>query len=617
MALRSLSLAQRVKILIAVPLAFGLCFVSILFLALEQAERESRAAERDNAVYANGHIITTNVVHGFQSLVQYRYLGQAEFGQAYEDEMATMRGCFAEIKKLLKDDKKLLKGVKELEDLCELMRSHMNEAKRSIEIGETWQAEEQAKELKNMISIFETRMKKMLAPFEGQGLVASRKQREFRQTVKNLLIVGIFLQVLIAFALATGFSKRTLDQLTVLMDNMRRMKAGEQLNPTLKGQDELAQMDLMFHIMAQSITDATESLKLSEARIRAVIEGLPMGVAVLHEDRTIHFLNPAAQSLFGYYDGELSGRRIGELVVDPKKKVKADQIENVLFTETSEHTKEFLGVSREGKQVPLDITTREFQGPEGKMLLVGMLDVTERQAVEQMKRDFVAMVTHDLRSPLTSIRLSGELMRLKFEEQLTDEWRRLLHVQDMNCMRLLGLINDLLDLEKLEAGMMTIDLAPVFVQDIFEKAEASVNSLAATKEIKISWTPTDLEIIADADRIVQVLVNLLSNSIKFSEQGKSIELYAEQKLNFVEISVQDHGRGIPEEKIATIFDRFTQVKKEDGTKKGGGTGLGLAICKSIVESHKGQIGVESEKDKGSRFWLCIPSYSEGEDPDLD
>jgi PAS domain S-box-containing protein len=617
MALRSLSLAQRVKILIAVPLAFGLCFVSILFFFLEQAERESKIAERDNAVYANGHTITRNVVHGFQSLVQYRYLGQEEFAQTYEEEMVQMRASFEEIKELVKNDPKLLKGVQQLFDLCELMRSHMNEAKRCIEIGETWQAEEQAKELKNMISIFETRMKKMLTPFEKQGIVASRKQRDFRQKVKTMLILGIFVQVLLAFALATGFSKRTLDQLTVLMDNMRRMKSGEDLNPTLKGQDELAQMDLMFHLMADSITEATEKLKLSEARIRAVIEGLPMGVAVLHEDRTIHFLNPAAQSLFGYHDGDLSGRRIGELMLDPKKKIKADQIENAIFTETAEHTREFLGVSKEGKHVPLDVTTREFQGPDGKLLLVGMLDVTERQAVEQMKRDFVAMVTHDLRSPLTSIRLSGELMKLKFDEQLTDEWRRLLHVQDMNCMRLLGLINDLLDLEKLEAGMMTLDLSPVFVQDIFEKAEASVNSLAATKDIKIVWKPNDLEVIADADRLVQVLVNLLSNSIKFSDQGKSIELYAVKKENYVEISVQDHGRGVPDEKIATIFDRFTQVKKEDGTKKGGGTGLGLAICKSIVESHKGEIGVESEKDKGSRFWFRIPGYSDGGDPDLD
>ena len=617
MAFRSLSIAQRVKTLIAVPLAFGLCFVGVLFFFLEQAERESKIAERDNAVYANGHTIARSVVHGFQSLVQYRYLGQNEFAQTYEEEMAQMRESFAEIKSLVKSDPKLLKGVVELNELCELMISHMNEAKRCIELGETWQAEEQAKELKNMISIFETRMKKMLAPFEKQGIVASRKQREFRQRVKTMLIIGIFVQVAIAFALATGFSKRMLDQLTVLMDNMRRMKSGEELNPTIKGQDELAQMDLMFHIMANSITEGTEKLKLSEARIRAVIEGLPMGVAVLHEDRTIHFLNPAAQSLFGYYDGELAGRRIGELVTDSKKKVKADQIENVIFTETAEHTKEFLGVSREGKQVPIDITTREFQGPDGKLLLVGMLDVTERQAVEQMKRDFVAMVTHDLRSPLTSIRLSGELMKLKFDEQLTDEWRRVLQVQDMNCMRLLGLINDLLDLEKLEAGMMTIDLAPAYVQDIFEKAEASVNSLAATKEIKIKFSANDLEVIADADRIVQVLVNLLSNSIKFSEQGKSIEMSAIKKENFVEISVQDHGRGIPDEKIATIFDRFTQVKKEDGTKKGGGTGLGLAICKSIIESHKGEIGVESKKDMGSRFWFRIPGYSEDGDPDLD
>lgn len=614
---RSLGLADKAKILIAVPLVSGLLFVGILFLALEQAERESREAERANAIFANGSIITTSLIEGFQALVKYRFSTQPEFAQEYTDKMGHIKNSLRQLNQLLKDKPKQFKKLKDLEELCTLSIANMDEARRLIELGETdYTIGEHAKDLKHLIGVLETRLQRLTDQYKLQGANAYVAQRRFRQQVKALLIIGIIIQFAIATLLLIAFSRGTLKQLIVLMDNIGKMNAGESLNPVLQGTDELSQMDQTFHMMAKTVSDTTEQLKLSEARTRAVIEGLPMGVAVLNEDFSIRFVNPAAEALFCLESEELSGRRISQLLADPKKKKGQETTDSEIVIDSQDHVREYNALRLDGSKIPLEITAREFLGPEGKMHLLGLVNISERHAIEQMKRDFVQMVTHDLRSPLTSIKMSGELMTMQFEDQLNDEWRRLLRVQDQNCGRLIGLINDLLDLEKLEAGMMTLELEPVTSHKLFELTLASVSSLAATKEINISWNTNDIELVADPDRLVQVLVNLVSNAIKFSERGQSIDLLAEPKDKWIEISVIDHGRGIPENKLPTIFERFTQVKKEDATRKGG-TGLGLAICKSIIESHHGQIGVESESQKGSRFWFRIPAYSDQEDPDLD
>jgi signal transduction histidine kinase len=170
---------------------------------------------------------------------------------------------------------------------------------------------------------------------------------------------------------------------------------------------------------------------------------------------------------------------------------------------------------------------------------------------------------------------------------------------------LIGLINDILDIEKLEAGKldMVFDNSPM--QDILERSEQSTGSFATANGVKLEIIPSDVIVYADGDRIVQVLVNLLSNAIKFSPRDATVTVYTEYAAGFVQVRVVDRGRGIPDKFKKLLFQRFQQVEASDAKKKGG-TGLGLAICKGIIEQHGGQIGVESEEGKGSSFWFRIP-----------
>jgi signal transduction histidine kinase len=224
------------------------------------------------------------------------------------------------------------------------------------------------------------------------------------------------------------------------------------------------------------------------------------------------------------------------------------------------------------------------------------------------ERQLVAMVSHELRTPLTSIRGGLTLLAVGALGELPEKAREVVLLAERNSIRLVKLINDLLDIEKLEAGMLEMHFEDCDVDDIVRRALESVDSLAKEKNIRILFdSPGQAQVRADRDRIVQVLVNLLSNSLKFSDKDATIEIEVhgdEQKLNF---SVTDHGRGIPAQYHWLLFQRFQQVPVAD-SKERGGSGLGLAICKAIVERHGGTIGVHTAEGEGSTFWFTLPLH---------
>ncbi len=616
MIANSLGLADKTKILIAVPLATGLIFVFVLFCALEQAENESRQAEKAAAILSYASIVTNASINAFQALVQYRYSATDDYRDSYLEETAKIKSSLQSLSGLLKSNPKQLQRLNELKEISDLSVAHMNEAKRVIEIGDPNAADEHAKDLKHLLGALEVRLKRLVSPYEKQGARASIEQRNFRQQLKGLLLAGIIAQIAIATWLATSFSRGTLKQLKTLTDNISKLKSGHELNPQLSGKDELAMVDATFHSMARSINESTEKLKASEARVRAVIEGLPIGLIALNDLKQISYINPAAEQLFAYNSDELSGTQLAKLFVDEKKRGN-EELETEIIEGSKHQVKELTGLAKDGSILHLDASSREFTSPEGQGYLLALIDIKDRHAIEQMKREFNAMVTHDLRSPLTAISMSIDLLADVHGNVLPEEAKRSLNMQKRNCDRLLGLINDLLDIERLETGGMTLELEPITVDALFDRAIASIDALAESTGIKIEKQANTTEIIADPDRIVQVLVNLLSNAIKFTEAGKTIRVFAELKDKCIELSIKDEGRGIPQEKLALVFERFKQVSKDDAVKKGG-SGLGLAICKSIVEAHKGKIGVESELGKGSRFWFTLPMYADDlDDPDLD
>lgn len=242
---------------------------------------------------------------------------------------------------------------------------------------------------------------------------------------------------------------------------------------------------------------------------------------------------------------------------------------------------------------------------------IAMLDrsfhqmVADLKELEEVKQQFVAMVSHDLRTPLTSIKGFLELLAGGVYGDLNETGEHRAGLAQRNITRLISLINDLLDYEKLQSGKFSLDCREIDAASPITRSIDALRFFAEKEEVALETEPVDLKAYADEERLVQVLVNLISNSVKFSPKGGKVTITAVKKENFVEFNVIDQGRGVPKNMQEAIFERFKQVKTTDATEKGG-TGLGLPICKALVECHGGQIGVDSEEGKGSRFWFTVP-----------
>jgi signal transduction histidine kinase len=233
----------------------------------------------------------------------------------------------------------------------------------------------------------------------------------------------------------------------------------------------------------------------------------------------------------------------------------------------------------------------------------GMAEQLSQTAMR--KQEFVSMITHDLRTPLTSMTTVLSTLTENAEERHDEADQKRLGIVQRSVDSLIKLVNDLLDIDRLESGHLPLEIEHINVRECMDRAVDSVRYYAQQHEVKLVVTATDVALDADARRLEQVMVNLLSNAIKFSTKGNAVSLDAKSDTESLTISVKDEGRGIPSAYLDQVFDRFSQVEAQDSVIKGG-SGLGLAICKALIELHHGTIGVESIEGQGSRFWFRIP-----------
>ncbi|MFZ5814378.1 MAG: response regulator [Bacillota bacterium] len=234
-------------------------------------------------------------------------------------------------------------------------------------------------------------------------------------------------------------------------------------------------------------------------------------------------------------------------------------------------------------------------------------DITKETEVDRMKSEFIATVSHELRTPMTSIKGSLGLVLGGVAGELPAEVRDLLSIAQNNTDRLIRLINDILDISRIEAGKMEIKRAPLPVPEAIHRAVLEMEGFAHQRDIAITTEiPEQMpRVMADADRLQQVLVNLLSNAVKFSPPSTTVTVRAGLDRDYAYIQVIDRGPGIPPDQVGAIFEKFHRIDNA-ASRKTGGTGLGLAICKAIVEEHGGQIWVESEVGEGSTFTFTMP-----------
>lgn len=370
--------------------------------------------------------------------------------------------------------------------------------------------------------------------------------------------------------------------------------------------------------VAHDITErklAEEATKASEKRIRTIIENMLVGLIIISPEGIIESVNPRTEQIFGFTSSQMVGRHLMSLFIEAKlyslnSREDLNSFMENMFHKALNHVGEFDAMKQTGEDFPIELSLSEFNMADGRFFLANILDVSERREVERLKKEFVSTVSHELRTPLTSIRGSLTLLNVGALGSLPEQAKKAVNIAERNTIRLIGLINDILDIEKLESGKLDMVFQDVDITSVLERSVESVKTFADNNGVLLEMIPSNVHLNADGDRLVQVIVNLMSNACKFSPQGATVTVRVDEIPNWIEVKVIDRGRGIPEKFKGLLFQRFQQVEASDAKRKGG-TGLGLAICKGIIEAHGGTIGVDSEEGKGSVFWFRVPLAQAG------
>jgi CheY-like chemotaxis protein len=234
-------------------------------------------------------------------------------------------------------------------------------------------------------------------------------------------------------------------------------------------------------------------------------------------------------------------------------------------------------------------------------------DISQRNALDRMKDEFISTVSHELRTPLTSIRGALGLLSSGMLGEVNEKAANLLRIAMTNSDRLVRLINDILDLERIQSGREPLTFKPIQLSDVVRQAIGDMQPVADSAGVQLIHDTTQAEIDADPDRLLQVLTNLLSNAVKFSPPNSTVSIMIRPGVSGVTMSVIDHGRGIPADKLEAVFGRFQQVDASDSRQKGG-SGLGLAICRTIVLQHSGRIWAERNPIRGTTFRVFLPYH---------
>lgn len=337
----------------------------------------------------------------------------------------------------------------------------------------------------------------------------------------------------------------------------------------------------------------------------------PIAIATISETRLLD-VNPSFLKMSGYNVDEVIEHTITELDLGKNTVAIGQTIQGLPESGSLYNLEfEFSTKSAELKTILLSIELIDLAGVPCALLIAN--DITERKRLEN---EFISLVSHELRTPLTSTMGALDLLGSGQLGTLTAQGQKVLSIATNNTERLIRLVNDILDLERMKSGKIFMRKAKCNAAELLITATEAMQAMADKLQVKLIVNPVAVELWADADRLLQTFTNLLSNAIKFSEPGDTVWIGATLSENqsiepqadaasYLLITFRDEGRGIPEDKLQIIFERFQQVDASDSRNKGG-TGLGLAICRNIVQQHNGKIWVQSVLGEGSTFYVLLP-----------
>lgn len=451
--------------------------------------------------------------------------------------------------------------------------------------------------------------------------------------VLNILLLGgtlSFVVFILGLSLLVVFARRTAEECSQQMKNVDDVRdITQKIDPF--GISEIGklaqsiesvfcriQKETVSRTVLETKLDAQEKnardLRDREERTRAILENVSEGIVTTDEYGKIETFNSAASKIFGFMSDDVAGSNIKMLMPDMFRLDHDGYLRNYNATgdlRACDNDQEVVGQRRNGDLFPLELIISPMRVGNRKMYTHVVRDITERKQSETAKNEFVSIVSHELRTPLTALVGSLALVEQGVLGVIPPKAASLVTIALGNAQRLASLVNDILDIQKIESGKIEYSFEDIDMVDVADMVLREND--AYSKKFGVSFTLQcnldEAYVKADKHRIVQVFNNLLSNAAKFSPEGSKVHLAIEDYGDRFKFSVVDKGPGIPENMKEKIFERFTQLDASD-SRSHEGTGLGLGIANSIVESHGGKILVETKFGEGSVFYFELPKASD-------
>jgi PAS domain S-box-containing protein len=416
------------------------------------------------------------------------------------------------------------------------------------------------------------------------------------RTVQKIGLLALFsMSLLSSILLLFFFSRNVSKRLEVMDENSRRIVLDEDLLPLVEGSDEISNLDKAFHDMREALVEIRK-------RERLMLDNAADVVCSLSQDFRFLQVNASVFEAWGYHSSEVIGHSFFDFISKEDVDLTQTSLQKAM-AEKSKRIWQTRVVSKVGALIDTDWSAI-WSTDESSYFCVGH-DISQRVKLEQLKMNFIAMVSHDVRAPLSNIAAALDLLLSEKLGKLAGPQKTLLSAAKRGSSSLIYLTNDLLEMEKVAAGKFELIRKECDVKELVSRALEQTEQIAIGKKIVLTAHGERTVVDADPDRIIQVLTNLISNAVKFSPDSSSVSVNWIAEGRLVRIEVADQGKGVPEEKRQQIFEPYAQADLSD-SKRGVGIGLGLTICKTLVEQHGGKIGVTAGAQAGSIFWFTLP-----------
>ncbi len=497
----------------------------------------------------------------------------------------------------------------------------VNQALKNIEgfytlsIDQKWLFPKEADQVTQDVHAFVVPKKTLLLSHFDTRLSSSQSSMEYIDRISPWLIrislFGLF-SLLLMITPARKIGKSLVHPIESLIKKVNTRSYP--ITPFNTG-DELEVLAKAFDDATDRLHEANKELILSEYRsgqnqLHSIIDIVRDGIITIDKHGTIETFNLAAENIFGYHAYDVVGNNVTMLMPVSYAKDHNSYLKNYIPCNKSKVIgvdREVIGRRKDGSEFPVYLSVSEIN-ILGNRIFTGVLrEIPQRKRNEKLKIEFISLISHELRTPLTSIRGALGLVMGRFNDELSPKCQQILNMALRNCDRLTLLINDILDMDKFESGKLSYDFKLSNLNTLVSKSVEDNEGFACMHDVKLILRSFvhDAEIIADYNRLQQVMANLLSNAIKYSPKGSCVTINLNMDRQYYRVEITDCGPGIPPEFHDRIFQRFAQANNSD-TLRVGGTGLGLNITKAIIDSHHGEIGFHSVVGSGCTFFFILP-----------